>query len=377
MRICGAFLIFAAFACGDQGNGIQNPKRDSYRSWIEIDPDGLVCGNNSPYRFWVNYSDKSDNLAVVFEPGGACWDYPGCTGADGDLGAANIDGLKPDHYSMAGFISPFLNPDDDTTPSRDWNWVYVPYCTGDVHTGNVVATYTDTASSATVEFHHEGHANVVDVTSWIDSNFTHIPKMLVTGCSAGGVGALVNYHILRNGIHAAKKSYLLDDSGPIFPDAPGGFSTPLHQKIRQAWNIDSLLPQFPPGFSLDDMGTLNTTLADEFPDDRIAITFFERDYGFSRYSYEPFYTNHDKTAVMQMWAADTALLTNLYQTRDNLHYFLPYWRNINMSHCTTLLSFAGSDIEDHNMTLQQWISDFVNDRPIQSMQEAPVPGEDP
>ena len=74
---------------------------------------------------------------------------------------------------------------------------------------------------------------------------------------------------------------------------------------------------------------------------------------------------------------DTNLLTDLFDTRKNLFYFIPYWRNINSSHCTTVLNFAGSDIEDHNMTLAQWASDLVNDRPLTSMSEAPVPGEDP
>ena len=63
-------------------------------------------------------------------------------------------------------------------------------------------------------------------------------------------------------------------------------------------------------------------------------------------------------------------------SKKNLYYFLPYYRNVNDSHCTTVLSFAGSDIEDHNMTLAQWVNDFVNDRPVTSMREAPVSGED-
>ena len=377
MRAC--IILLGLAACGDNApdNRVINPPRDAYRTWEEIQPAGLVCGNNTPYKFWVNYSNKSDNLVVVLEPGGACWDYDSCTGKAGVLGAANVDGLPDDHYELAPFISPFLNPDNADNPSKDWNYVYIPYCTGDVHTGNVVATYTDSVTGDSIDFHHDGHATILEVTSWIDQNFTHMPKMLVTGCSAGGVGSMVNYHFLRNGVHAAEQGYLLDDSGPIFPDAPGGYSTPMHQKIRQAWNLDSLTPEMPAGFTLDDMGTVNTAIADEFPHDRIATTFFERDYDFSLYSYQRFYNDPPKDTIMQMWAADQHLLTDLYDTRKNLYYFLPYWRNVNNSHCTTVLTFTGSDIEDHNMTLAQWVNDFVYDRKIESMTEAPVPGEDP
>jgi pectinacetylesterase len=374
MKTLGVLVLLAA--CGDNSpEPILNPARDAYGTFEKVEIPGTVCGNDSQYKIWVNYSKTSDNLVVVLEPGGACWDYDSCTGANGIRGAANPDGLPDNHWELAPFISPFLNRSDDTNPSIDWNMVYVPYCTGDVHTGNVVATYDADDGSNEVTFHHAGHDDMTAVVSWIDQHFTHVPKMLVTGCSAGGVGSLVNYQFLRQGVHAAEQGYLLDDSGPVFPSS--GYSGPMHAKIRQAWNLDSLADVMPAGFSLDDMGTINTALADEFPHDRLATTFFRRDYNFSLYSYERFYNYPPKDQIMQMWDSDTHLLVDLYATRPNLYYFIPYWRNINSSHCTTVLNFAGSDIEDHNMTLAQWVGDFVNDRPIQSMMEAPVPGEDP
>jgi hypothetical protein len=376
MRLLALCAVLAA--CGDQAPGIdpiQNPSRERYETWIKVEPPGAVCGNNSQYKIWVNYSDKSDNLVVVLEPGGACWDYDSCTGKNGIRGAANVNGLADDHWQVAPFISPFLNRYADNMPTRDWNFVYVPYCTGDVHTGNAVATYEDDAGTDSVTFHHEGHNAMTKTIAWIDEQFTHVPRMLVTGCSAGGVGSLVNYHFLRNGVRAVKKGYMLNDSGPVFPSS--GYSAPLHAKIREAWNVDSLGGALPPGFTFDDMGTINTALADEFPNDRLAITYFRRDYNFSLYSYERFYDFPPKQELMRMWDADTQLLVQLYDTRPNLHYFIPYWRNINDSHCSTLFSFAGSDIEAQNLTLEDWIHDLLADRPLKSALEAPVPGEDP
>ena len=90
------FVLFAA--CGDnledEDTRVINPVRSAYDTWIKIEPPGVVCGNNTPYKFFVNFSDKSDNLAVVFEPGGACWDYDSCAGKNGIRGAANPDGVK-------------------------------------------------------------------------------------------------------------------------------------------------------------------------------------------------------------------------------------------------------------------------------------------
>src|SRR5437870_184700 len=137
-RLHGIATALALFGCGDNAaeEGVQNPVRDAYDTWVKIEPPGVVCGNNSQYKLFANFSDKSDNLVVVFEPGGACWDYPSCTGKDGIRGAANIDGIPDDHWELAQFISPFLSRFDDTNPSKEWNMVYVPYCTADVHTGN-------------------------------------------------------------------------------------------------------------------------------------------------------------------------------------------------------------------------------------------------
>lgn len=375
-----SLLLLAPFGCGGGGTddeGLQNPPRDVYDTWQKVELADTVCGNGSQYKFFVKYSDQTDNLVVVFEPGGACWDYPSCTGATGVRGAANPDGLRDDHYELAPFISPFLQREDPTSPTASWNMVYVPYCTGDVHTGNNVITYTDdTGEGPDVMFHHKGHDNVQKVIGWIDEQFTHVPKMLTTGCSAGGAGAITNYYFLRNGVTAADHSYLLDDSGPIFPST--GYSQPLHLKIREAWNVDSILSALPAGFDMNDFGTINTALADQFPDDRLASTFFRRDMNFSLYSYERFYEpTPDKTEILRMWEADTQLLVGQYETRENLGYYIPYWRNLNDSHCTTVVNFVGSEIQDHGLDLGTWTADLLDDsKPFVSAIEAPVAGED-
>lgn len=375
----GTLLVaLAAAGCGDDIDPdtlVLNPHRPAYDEWLQIRPPGVVCGDGSPYKFFVNYSDKSDSLVVVFEPGGACWDYDSCAGRGGIRGAANPHGLPDDHYKLAPYISPFLSRFDETNPSRDWNMVYVPYCTGDVHTGAATVTYPSGTSEPDLTFHHDGHAITEQLVAWLDQQFTHVPKLLATGCSAGGVGALVNYQFLRRGVHAVEQGYLLDDSGPIFSSA--GYSGPMHHKIREAWQLDGLGSLLPPGFTLDEMGSINTALADEFPQDRLATTYFRRDMNFSLYSYERFYDFPPKAEILRMWDDDTQKLVAQYATRANLKYFIPYYRNINSSHCTTLLNFAGSDIEERDMTLAQWVGDFVGDRPVESMLEAPVPGEDP
>jgi hypothetical protein len=369
-------LVVGVGACGGSEDDIVVPPRPSYGVWEKVEPPGAVCGDGSQYKFFVNYSETSNNLVIAFEPGGACWDYESCSGKSGIRGAANVDGLEDDHAEIAPFMVPFFQRFYDDTPTPDWNFVYVPYCTGDVHSGNNVITYEDPDGiEPDLVFHHNGHDNVQKIIQWMAGEFESVPQMLVTGCSAGGAGSTINYYDIRNGMPGVERAYLLADSGPIFPNSVN--SKPLHDKVRVSWNIDPLLEQYPGTFDGNDFGTINTMLATEFPEDRFAITYFRRDYNYSLYSYERFYDYPDKETIHQMWWEDTQLLIEQFDQRDNLAYYLPYWRLLNDSHCDTLITFAGSEIQEADITLDQYVLDLVDDKkPLQSYVESVQPGED-
>lgn len=369
--VCVGFVLLLS-ACGEDGPAI--PDRPSYREWIKIEPEGAVCGNGTPYKFFVNYSDVSNDLVVVFEPGGACWDYESCTQKDGIRGAANVDGIPDDHVEKAFYV-PFFNRDYEHNHTRDWNFVYVPYCTGDVHSGNSVATYTDEETGDEIEFHHSGHYNVQRVVEWMSEHFEYVPQMLATGCSAGGVGSTVNYYFLRNGLPGVERGYLLADSGPIFPS--DGYSEPFHDKVYESWKVESFLDKIPASFDPENFGSINRVLAEEFPDDRLSVTYFRRDFIAPLYSYERFYDYPPKEEVLAMWWDDTQKLMSMYDEYENLSYYIPYWRALNDSHCSTAITFVGADIQEQDMTLGQYVTDLLDDDvELESYLESPQPGED-
>src|SRR5688500_4778612 len=123
MRLTIAMASSLVVASCGGGDEIQNPPRDDYNGWAMVQPAGAARGNASQYKDCVNYSATSDDLVVVFAPGGAGWDYPSGTGASGIRGAANVNGLPDDHWELAPFLSPFLQRDDPTSPTREWNLV--------------------------------------------------------------------------------------------------------------------------------------------------------------------------------------------------------------------------------------------------------------
>ena len=135
--------------------------------------------------------------------------------------------------------------------------------------------------------------------------------------------------------------------------------------------------------SLDeDFGNVNTVLATEFTDDRLAITYFLRDYNYALYSYERFHmldesVPEDKQTIHDMWEDDTDRLVAQYDSYDNLGYFLPYWRDLNSSHCTLVATWDGTEIQEDELNVRDYIQHLLDDsEPLASYREAPQPDED-
>ena len=165
-----------------------------------------------------------------------------------------------------------------------------------------------------------------------------------------------NYYFLRNGLNP-QQGYLLDDAGPIYPDQDLllSHSLALHNEIRAVWGSAAVLESVNlPEFDdiLEDFGNINTALATLFPTDRLTFSFFRLDYNYSLYSYERF--NKSPTTMMDMlssgewkdrafvydfWNDDMQLLRTQLDSKDNLGYFFPFFRNTNASHCITIPGF--------------------------------------
>ncbi len=321
-------------------------------AWQKVELPGTKCGNGSQYKFFIRKT-ASPNLLFLFEGGGACWDYDTCSGRAGVLGAANPNGLTDDYMQQftAKYVSPIVNGADPGLPLRskkdlvtkDWNIVYMPYCTGDVHVGNNTVTYTDpTGANPPLTWNHRGYANTIAAANYAKTQFPSVQKLLVTGFSAGGAATSSAYYFVRKAINPAK-GYLLNDSGPIYL-APNitDLSRALHDKIRQSWNLNSVFALLPASFDQNNFGSINRMVAMEFPNDQLAYTGYTRDYNYSRFSYERFRTPNDQNSIHAYWKVDQDRLVQELNLYNNFSYFIPYHRPINDSHCSTVITFIGA-----------------------------------
>lgn len=321
-------------------------------NWELVALPGAVCGNGSQYKFFMRRT-ASRNLLIAFEGGGACWDYDTCSGRAGVLGAANPNGIPDDYMQQLGskYVSPIVNGNDPGIPLRartdlvtkDWDIVFMPYCTGDVHIGNANATYLDpNGVEPPLAWRHNGYNNTLAALNHAASQFTNVDKMLVTGYSAGGVAATAAYYFARTIINPTR-GYMLNDSGPLFPAPNSSYkSRSLHNQINTSWNMASVVSQLPSTFNPNDFGTINRMIALQFPNDQLAYTGYTRDYNFSRFSYERFHTPNDQASVHAYWKVDQDNLVNELKNYSNFSYMVEHHRPINDSHCSTIVTFIGS-----------------------------------
>ena len=342
-----------------------------------------MCGNGSPYKFFVNRVPETSNTIYYFEGGGACWDYASCSGQAGIRGARNPNGI-PDNYlsylnPSTALVSPFIFREHpwSKVKTQAWNMVYIPYCTGDIYTGDRVAVYQDESGNGDpLVWHHNGLRNVRAVVAWLKNNLQRPAQSLVTGCSAGGAGAISNYAHLRGDI-APQKSYLINDSGPVFSapnnaspnDAP---SVSLYAQVRSAWGLDNgpliYMKARVPSMNTQDLGTLYAGLSLKFNKDRMGQTHFWQDLNFSSYSYERFHAdiaNESNSLIRtqklhKLWHQDTKALKANLTNLPNFGYYFPYYRGVNDSHCSTIIDFANGDIQELGLELDDFIDNILN-----------------
>ena len=227
--------------------------------WTFVSFPEAHCMDGSTTGIGINLSQTgSRRLVIYLEGGGACFDDITCSGV------AGINGFDGDDLtSSAGQLSNYglFRRADEDNPMRDWTQVYVPYCTGDAHAG----TNPDGFEGRD----QVGHSNIAAYLRRLVPTFSEVDKVLLTGASAGGLGAFSNFDQVQQAF-GCTPVYGLDDSGPVLGD---DYLRPcLQQKARDLWHI--AVPEDCPQCALEDGGGLVAMwpyLAMKYPDRRIGL----------------------------------------------------------------------------------------------------------
>ncbi len=214
----------------------------------------MTCRDGSPAGIGVRYAENSELLAIYMEGGGACFNTFSCL--------ANPDSIPANKFDPGPFGGLFddQNPDN---PMMDYNFIYMPYCTGDVFFGSQA---DGDVPGGPQDQQFVGHDNTLIALERIADTFPNPADVVATGESGGGFGAAANYDTIAS-FFPNNDVILIDDSGPIFRDQ---YLAPcLQQQWRDVWNVDVSLPQGCSAcFGADGGGLANylTYVQDKYPD---------------------------------------------------------------------------------------------------------------
>lgn len=234
MRTVALFLVAA---CSSNPGGTpdgQQPPSDAPVSldttpnqWVWVEIPGTTCANGSPAGFGLNRAmTLGGAMFVYFEGGGACWDTASCT-ANPPL-AVNLNVTYDQAHLTADAGA--LGVNRAAPPLDTANYVFIPYCTGDLHAGTQVMAYPGGPT-----IHHTGGTNAQKFVDALAAGFPDTATIWVTGSSAGGYGATLDFHRFTAAWPGAGV-HLLEDSSPFIPMLMN------YEKLPTAWAI-----AFPPG----------------------------------------------------------------------------------------------------------------------------------
>lgn len=196
--------------------------------WTWVPFADSMCRDGSATGIGVNLNPGSTKLMIFLEGGGACFNSSSCYLNPPSFGQSDFDGLAG--RDLSGTI---FDRADANNPVADWSFVYVPYCTGDVHAGDA-RDATVPSVSGTQQF--VGYENMRLFLQRIAPTFPGTSEVLLAGISAGGLGVAANYTQVARAFGSVPVQ-MLDDSGP-FMEAPY-LATCLQQQTRQLWNLDA------------------------------------------------------------------------------------------------------------------------------------------
>ena len=253
----------------EQLSGGGTPIAAPARAWTWVPFDDAFCANGSTTGIGINPGDAGGRVFIFLNGGGACWDAFTCY----TLGtAANIEsGYGATQFAGdAGSLlsSSFFDRHDATNPFRNDSFVFVPYCTGDVHAGSKPdANYGGRIT------HHVGYQNMTAYLTRLVPTFSSASRVILSGSSAGGFGALANWWQTQQAFGTVRVD-LIDDSGPPLP-APYLTET-LEQTWRNAWNLAAAMPAGCTACA-DDLDAVMGFYGMQLPDHRAALLSYTRD----------------------------------------------------------------------------------------------------
>jgi hypothetical protein len=196
-------------------------------SWTWVDFPETRCMDDSATGLGIRLNPDSDKLLIVIQGGGACFNATTC------LAVANPRGFTGKDLASQTELG-LLNSSDPDNPFRDWNKVFIPYCSGDIFSG---AALDKTGYQGRTQ---AGYLNMRHYLTRLVPTFREASRVVLSGYSAGGFAATVNVVQAIEGWGDVRID-VLNDSGPPLGEE---YLTPcLQKRLAETWKWGANIPK--------------------------------------------------------------------------------------------------------------------------------------
>lgn len=200
---------------------IQEEVQDGNVSTWSFTAEGRTgCMRGGPFQMSTRHMDSED-LVIFLQGGGACWTDFCLAVTEAPPGVPNVD---------------VLNPDLANNPVADWNVVYVPYCDGSMFTGD---RDHDEDGDGEADRLHRGLANISAALDVAKAQFPTPKRILFSGSSGGGFGAMLNTPLVRHYYPDAALFVVTDGAVGV---ARGASDPGFVERLMNEFDADNLLP---------------------------------------------------------------------------------------------------------------------------------------
>jgi hypothetical protein len=304
--------------------------------WTWIPFDNAFCGDGSTTGIGVNLTKKSSRVLLYLEGGGACWSDLTCntlkTASNFTTGFSETNFKNTASNSLS---KSFFDRNAADNPFKDYSIVYVPYCTGDIHAGDNTVMYGGKPAK------HSGYKNVSAYLERVVPTFPNADRVILSGVSAGGFGAALNWWQTQEAFGKIRVD-MLDDSGTPMPP-----SIPIASEAewRKQWNLAAT---FPPGCTecATRIDGILGFYAKIYPDHRGALMSYTKDSVLPTF----FGITQDKFAMGLEEQATTQ-----FNTSQNLRYFIYTG--------TGHVLWSNPNLTTQGVTMREFVTKMVTDDP--------------
>ncbi len=352
--------------------------------WAWVPVPGSECAKGSMAGLGVNRSAQTDDLFIFVQGGGACWNQGTCVpsllsfgpvcdyggvclynGAGGQQPTAvHVNENDPYPQDGGGAAASELNGlktskvfdrADSTNPFRNATYVFVPYCTGDLHDGRAQRTYQykvnlfDQPSNFVMRF--SGAANMEAYIARLKATLPNVRRIWLTGASGGAYGASLNYDRFSRAFPNAEV-HLLSDSGPFIQP------TAHWPEWRDVWNME-----MPQGCADCDAGfpQIMNHLGTAYPNRRLGLLSYDRDPIIAWFALGGQGLNNYLNPPIAQFTAALTQLEDAYDTKANMGYFvIAGQEHVLFQHYGTLQADGGYSApirsRDGGTDLRQWVN---------------------